>query len=278
MVPIFGIAGQAGSGKDTLANYLAKRYNGVCVAQADPMKRIVQGIFGFSNTQLWGPSEQRNAIDSGFFLVSDRICYGETHHSLDDIEGFLHHHNTQTNLVAIFGEENARKASSLIASAVFPVCRDFIRQNNGLTPRIVLQTSGTEVGRAVDRDVWARFNRQSHFDLLCGGYSYEPSIGLFQTTNRGFGVGYTPDIRFRNEILGLRREGGIVIKIVRSDPSAAAKTAAAGVSGHQSEAELGGIPDHFYDHILHNDGTLEDLYRKGDDLMLRYGIKPVDNS
>ena len=72
---IIGLLGQAGSGKDTAAVYINRFLNEgpharfrfkTCVekvALADPMKRFCQGVFQFTDKQLWGPSEERDRVD-----------------------------------------------------------------------------------------------------------------------------------------------------------------------------------------------------------------------
>jgi len=60
---IIGICGEAGSGKDTAADFLVKHHGFVKVALADPMKRFCSEVFGWSKEQLWGPSEERNKPD-----------------------------------------------------------------------------------------------------------------------------------------------------------------------------------------------------------------------
>lgn len=63
---IIGVMGQAGSGKDTFANHLVlkKRYS--IIALADPMKRFLMQVYGFSVEQLWGPSHLRNIGDKRY--------------------------------------------------------------------------------------------------------------------------------------------------------------------------------------------------------------------
>jgi len=63
---IIGITGKAGAGKDTAADVLVERFNFVKVALADPLKRICQEVFDFSDEQLWGPSEKRNEPDQRY--------------------------------------------------------------------------------------------------------------------------------------------------------------------------------------------------------------------
>jgi hypothetical protein len=63
MKSIVGIAGKAGSGKDTVADILVKGHGFTKVALADPLKRICREVFKFTDEQLWGPSRSRNAGD-----------------------------------------------------------------------------------------------------------------------------------------------------------------------------------------------------------------------
>ncbi len=60
---IVGIVGKAGSGKDTVACVLRDYAPVSIVSLADPMKRFCRDVYGFSEAQLWGPSELRNIVD-----------------------------------------------------------------------------------------------------------------------------------------------------------------------------------------------------------------------
>jgi hypothetical protein len=63
---IIGISGQAGSGKDTCADFIVEDYQYVKISLADPLKRICQDVFDFSDKQLWGPSQYRNEPDKRY--------------------------------------------------------------------------------------------------------------------------------------------------------------------------------------------------------------------
>jgi hypothetical protein len=63
LVRIIGISGLAGVGKDTAADFLVREYGFVKIGLADPLKRICRDVFAFTDEQLWGPSELRNAPD-----------------------------------------------------------------------------------------------------------------------------------------------------------------------------------------------------------------------
>lgn len=60
---IVGVMGPSGAGKDTLADRLVEKFNFMKLSFADPLKRVCKEIYDFSDTQLWGPSEERNKPD-----------------------------------------------------------------------------------------------------------------------------------------------------------------------------------------------------------------------
>jgi hypothetical protein len=100
MVAIVGLLGQAGAGKDTVAEIItpvhiveingemvdiraklnelipyraslnsstnALRPRGIQVALADPLKEFAMRVYDFSIVQLWGPSEERNRPDERY--------------------------------------------------------------------------------------------------------------------------------------------------------------------------------------------------------------------
>lgn len=102
----------------------------------------------------------------------------------------------------------------------------------GVSPRQMMQTLGTEWGRKmINTDVWLLLAKN---ELITHG------SGMIIT-----------DVRFENEAAWVRKMGGVVIHVKRD--------AAPTVSAHESEngvhvAEL-------LDHIIMNDGSLEDLQR-----------------
>lgn len=72
MNKIIGIAGKAGTGKSEVANLFCD----YCViAFADILKRILKEIFDFTDDQLWGPSQNRNAPDYRYPIDLDNNEY-----------------------------------------------------------------------------------------------------------------------------------------------------------------------------------------------------------
>lgn len=57
--PIIGIAGKAGAGKDTAADFITQNYGFKRVALADPMKRFYRELTGAPVDELWGGSSGR---------------------------------------------------------------------------------------------------------------------------------------------------------------------------------------------------------------------------
>jgi len=66
---IMGVSGQAGSGKDTVGDYLVEKYDFTKIALADPIKHLGYHVFGFTEDQLWGPSDRRNGVDERYHTV-----------------------------------------------------------------------------------------------------------------------------------------------------------------------------------------------------------------
>jgi hypothetical protein len=114
-----------------------------------------------------------------------------------------------------------------------------IGELGGLTPRRLMQTLGTEWGRALDVDFWVRVMeaRLNHF----------PPAGPCAVVD---------DMRFPNEYDMLKRRGALMVKIVR------------GAEHYEgTHASEGALDSHAFDVTIHNDGTLEDLYTQVDRLV-----------
>ncbi len=63
---IIGISGLAGSGKDTVADFLLEHDGFIKISLADPIKRFAMDVWEFSEEQLWGPSKYRNSLDNRY--------------------------------------------------------------------------------------------------------------------------------------------------------------------------------------------------------------------
>ena len=66
---IIGISGKKQSGKDTISDYLIKKYNFIKYGFADPIKEIAKIMFDFTDEQLYGKDKEK--IDS-FWKIKPR--------------------------------------------------------------------------------------------------------------------------------------------------------------------------------------------------------------
>lgn len=62
------LSGEAGAGKDSLADVLVKDHGFVKFSLSAPLKRFVEDMFGFTKDQLYGPSRMRNTVDKRWAL------------------------------------------------------------------------------------------------------------------------------------------------------------------------------------------------------------------
>lgn len=226
---LLGVSGFAGSGKDAAANFLVEDFSFCRVALADPLKRIARDVYDFTDDQLWGPSQSRNAPDRRYPRPC-KLCGGAG----DKVP------SSQESMEPCFG------------------CHG--EQVTYLTPREVLQKLGTEWGRECYPNTWVDLCIRTAKKLLeSPDAHYSQRHGFWQEAvddaSQIQGVAI-PDVRFRNEMKAIKEAGGKIIRIVRTG---------AGLDGsgalHVSETEQVSIPDSEFDAVIQNRGTLDDLRR-----------------
>lgn len=244
------IKGEAGSGKDTVAGFLEKHHGYRAIAQADPMKRFAAFLFGFTENQLWGPSEARNAEDARYAFKRK----SEVHKNWEIARGRLFDAETGMWLAGI-GVDS--KAGLQALYGWFDDLESSMRKDlRTLTPRAALQTLGTEFGRSIDPGIWSRLAIEVGEKLLVGGYTYDRTTGLVLMPGfKGYSNIVITDGRFRNEILNMLKLGGKTLNLINPKDESQA-TESAGFKGHASEAEAKGIPNSWFTHKLINDKKL----------------------
>lgn len=226
---ILGISANAGSGKDTAADYLVKHYNFVKMSLADEMKRICKRVYNFSDEQLWGPSEMRNKPDERYPRV---IKVSEEMVSPDE--------------------------------SVASYRREF------LSPRVALQTLGTEWGRACYENTWVDATIRDAKRVLEGRADYSKSAGIFATTSDWAPTGVViPDCRFRNEIDAIHKAGGKMVRLRRNG----IQVGNVGIKGHASEMEQATIPDSDFDYVIEVEEGLENFYAQLDKMASEFGLR-----
>lgn len=236
---IVGIFGLAGAGKDTAADRLVSNHGYTKVSLADPLKRISRDVYGFTDTQLWGPSSARNAPDKRY--VRERH---ERHDWVEASDGEFECSRCQAH-----GQQNPDEC------VVY------------LTARFALQVLGTEWGRTCYKNTWTDLAIKTARAILEQGMSYTPQRGLYTDDSgaRPSGVAIA-DMRFWNELESVKEAGGYVWRIKPPAPLVAAE----GWRKHQSETEQGEIPDSaFHQVIVNRKVAFETLYADVDEALAR---------
>jgi len=112
--------------------------------------------------------------------------------------------------------------------------------------RQFLQFIGTEWARKRDPDVWLK-------------------MAIKNTNSEG--NFFLSDLRFPNELYGLKKEDWFCVNIVRQTDSE--KRAGTGSLSHVSETALDNIKSEEWDYLLKNDGSIEEFYEKLDSLYVK---------
>lgn len=148
-----------------------------------------------------------------------------------------------------------------------------------LSPRVALQTLGTEWGRNCYDGTWIEYGMRVADKILDGnGYTQKRGLymkGYFERLTKKVSGVVIPDIRFKNEVQLIRnRLTGFVVRLYRPDADGHV-----GLANHASEVEQKAIPDEACDAIVYNRESLDKLYDRIDSMMLDLpSMRPVMSS
>jgi len=249
---IIGLLGPAGSGKDLVADWFVSK-GFVKVAFADSMKRFSQKAFSLSAEQLWGPSHERNKqfpVDLSWWFNAMGNLQDASKEILQDVL-----------------QEGDRMNGYLKLLDWFSWLRKTYPE--AISAREILQTLGTEWGRAVDPLLWCRYAHRVAQRLLHGVFTYDQTtglthVGLVEKELTGFdgskfrtkelvqpyrtdpiaGV-VIPDHRFVNEVEETKKHGYVLrLRRLAREPKVI------GIDNHPSESEQTGIPDNAFNLVL----------------------------
>jgi hypothetical protein len=219
---IIGICGQAGSGKDTAADFFVKHAGFVKVAFADPMKRICQDVFDFTDEQLWGPSECRNAEDERYPRLTD--------------------------------EQLAEHVQKLMLGPKNLTPRYALQQLGSEWGRNCFQDTWVRYALRVHEKLQTG---EYYYDVKTGLRALV-GVGSFDQHGQEMVRPKTnvviSDVRFKNEIDAIKGAGGKVIRMLRG------KGLEGAAGQHGSETEQASIPLDYFDLLVDNrTWTLEQL-------------------
>jgi hypothetical protein len=241
-----GLTGQAGSGKDLVADYFVEK-GFMKVSFADPIKRFVMKAFGIPKYVLWGPSSARDLV----FPVEDYWWF----------EAIGHFNYAAQELLADVLTDDTRHNGFLQLYDWFTWLR--FTHRDKISARIILQTLGTEWGRKVDDAMWLRYAYKNIEYCNVKGYRYIQDEGPTFLKENYKGVVIT-DHRFQNEIMYTKSHGGYCLRLIRE--SLENKEGNVGLAGHKSEAEQKAIPDSDFDLVVRFEEGLDKVKNKLDQI------------
>lgn len=245
MLPVIGLLGQAGSGKDTAGRFLVKDHRFYSVALADAIKLFCGWMFDWSGDQLWGPSENRTKEDERYPVYLCPACR----------KPYVHE-DPGAEKEALLGCVYCGHVAQRQAWAAF------------LSPRLALQHLGTEWVRSFHSAAHVAFTLRRIKALQAWPVVHADPVArmfpdnVFQEKHGGGGDPridgvYVSDVRFRNEVKAIRDAGGRVFRIKRTTTAADA----GGIANHASEQEQLAIADDELDGVIDNNDTQEQLQR-----------------
>lgn len=241
---VLGLLGPAGSGKDVVADWFAEK-GLVKIAFADPMKRFAQRSFGLTTEQLWGPTSARNQE----FDVDEAWWF----------EVIGHLGDASQEIIGKVLQPGTRTAGYLKLHDWVTELRKNYRER--ISTRVILQTLGTEWGRAIDDKMWVRYGYECINEIKQGrGYTQVGGLMDNELFHESSGA-IIPDHRFINEVEASQNEYGSYVMRVRR-LALEKKDETVGVAGHKSEAEQKTIPDSAFDLVLEFEEGLDKVYAK----------------
>lgn len=115
-----------------------------------------------------------------------------------------------------------------------------------VTPRQVMQFVGSELLREKLQELIPQLEFDFHLLSLKNSINIDKNLVI-------------SDVRFQNEVDFVHQQGGVVIKLIRPQSTDLAQLKEeSSVDSHQSE----NIDNITYDHLVMNDGSVEDLHQK----------------
>lgn len=251
---ILGLSGDAGVGKDTLADELCASHGFVKIALADPLKRILADTYGFSRETLWGPSRLRAEPD---------LRYPRRHGPWIKVPGST---TLDRDICACCGEVYGSTAQCF------------------LNARFALQSLGTGWGRMAYVDTWIDRALRDADAVMSGGACYHPMRGavreivLGRDDPRPRAAVVIPDMRYVNEMARARAERAAIVRVKREVDEAGQqreRRAPEAWRQHSSETEQHELLDAAFDAVFQNPGPLSDVPKHAKALLERLAHRPL---
>lgn len=280
------ISGWAGTGKDELARRLVKGYGAVQTGLADPAKRHMADVYGFTEDQLFGPSASRNAGDPRY----PKNVVGELGMSVEGEEYVLRMSGPLDRVCAVsaahrLGLNDLLEAASIDGGGPAEFRARVTDPRFSLSPREALQLYCEQLNN-LHTNTWVAKGVEDQIRIVRGGMLYSRMGGLIADREshwnpRTEAVTCFADFRHIHEFRYVRSRagGGLVPVLVRIKRP----TVPAPPYPHRSEVEQTLVRDAAFDYVVNNDSTIEALHAAVDRIVAEvsapsWSHKPWDES
>jgi hypothetical protein len=228
------ISGYSGSGKDEFANQIIADTGAPKIGLADPAKRHMADIYGFTEEQLFGPSSCRNAGDLRYLREEARSMTTEEF-------------------------QDATPGDPKVWLSPREALQRYCELMN-------LMYENTWVRKSLEtHKIMTETQKISGGDYLC--WEYSRMGGLIRRLDSQENLASAPEVFFScsadfrhwHEMILARQmttDSFIPVLIRVKRPSIPNPP-----YNHRSETEMAAIPDSVFDFIINNDGTIEELHK-----------------
>lgn len=294
-------AGYSGVGKDECAGRLVQTTSAIHTGLADPAKRHMADLYGFTKEQLFGPSHFRNAGDPRYpkNIIRDigyRNCgTGEEISKLENVYGVLRkdkkYVEVETRDLTGVDEVKSKPGWPEVPRQSMKMGRTryFIEKDHPnffLSPREALQLY-CNLMNELHLDTWIHKGIEIHKQLaevsqiegkqIARKYVYDRMLGVVDTNGDSDPQRFLPvgsdfftcfsDFRHRHEINLIRKAADTYTPVVIRVKSPRVPKPP---YDHRSELEQETIPDSAFDFVINNDASLEELYAMVDRVVVTF--------
>ncbi len=199
---------------------------------ASTLKEIVSILTGFKVEDLEKEEIKNTNLFLSYKLLNKKANTFEMFASMEDLVERLNHLRT-----VYLNTYSAEEVNDL-----------FVQETVSVTPRLLLQTIGTDIVRAINPDIWINslFRYYTMSDLTLAKMrrkGFSPISGFLALPNW-----IITDVRFPNEVKAIKDKDGIVIRINRES---------AYNSNHSSEIALDDYEN--FDYTIDNNNCIDCL-------------------
>lgn len=265
-----GISGKIGSGKDEIGLMIQYLNDSSSKFQSFSQWKFIQGLAPLSNWKIKKFADKlkdivclligctRDQLEDREFKEKE---LGEEWQGyqvswdcpMDEWEGFFKTEKEALNYLLERGAHHWDLSKAY---------EDRLIRKFTLTPRKLLQLLGTDCGRKIIHpNIWVN----ALFSDYKAGFEFLPQSNGNKIKTPIYPNWIITDVRFPNEVEAIKKRGGIVIRVDRPCKECGGMgyhkmDCNVGRTEHESEYALDNYEG--FDHVIENDGTIEDLLEK----------------